>query len=208
MTLLVLLPGVVASGQVAKAGGSYSMRLKLKQGQVLSYTVDSSTGAAGQTQHFTMVRKWTVISATASDYTLREELLDVKLNGQSTSLGNKGSNLQINAYGETVSSAASPVSLGSPFPKRPVRLGEQWSMAITQVGLRGVMSYKLTGFKNLRGRHAAVIKERFTSKAASVDGQGELLVDIADGTILQSSLSLKVNYGNDTSVSRIVMKRV
>jgi hypothetical protein len=132
----------------------------------------------------------------------------VKSATRSMPLNLQPASLKLDRHNKPIGSTQSaPVAL---FPTHPVKMGEKWSgmSSYTVGGKNGGYAveteYKLTGQKTERGKHIFVLTLNFKGFAS---GEGTILVDGADGSVLSEVLDLTMKTSQGTYPVQIINKR-
>lgn len=180
-----------ASAQVTRQGNGYIFRYAFTKGMTISYNIDIRTNAPGMPQPMAMGMpvRMNVTDVKGEVATVRMSIGPMTMNGKAQGQGKaQTQTVQVNRRGQPVGGPAG--GFAGTFPQGPIRVGQSWNSALpmSAAGMGNMTAtYKLVGIRNQGGRQVAEIS---VSVAGQMKGSGSMFVNMADGQLQRSTLSM------------------
>lgn len=196
----VALLGLACAGtwaQVTKSGQGYLFRYNYAKGKTYRFAMESVAKNPGMNLNVGLKFSISVLSVNPKTAKLRYVVESLTQNGKP--MGRSQTfEIEMDRLGNVVGNSGTVQQLGNvAYPKEPVAVGKSWTRSVNSnamglnLNLQG--TYKLTGFRSIKGREYAVIAVSMKNTGDfTVDGSGTMLVDRADGILYEYKMAMTV----------------
>jgi hypothetical protein len=196
----LLATAAFSSAQVTKSGNGYLFKVKYQAGKETAYKVDTNTAFGGQKMNILMSYTQKVQSVKNGIAKVDLTMSPPTMNGQTMATGQQmqTASMSVDTLGKTVDGMNANPGGSMNFAAKPIPIGGTWSGKTSLGAVAGKggsvdATYKLVKITTYRGKSVAVIQSsmKMTGMGA-MSGSGVSYVDMADGSLIDSNLTMNV----------------
>lgn len=208
---LTLIGAVVASyGQVTKSGTGYLFRPKFTTGSAQKYLMKMSDPSGQTGLQMQMPFRQTVKSVVRGIATIEASMGPVSMGGKPMANSTSKATIKVDSTGKVVGSSAGASPAIQQFPTKPIKVNERWqaSFPLSQMGAGSTGSvkttYRFVRITTYKGKPAAELSMSFNASGqVPMSGSGKAFISMADGSALNTVMSMKVSQGASAPSSSI-----
>ncbi len=184
-----------AEAQITKQGTGYLMRMKFVKGQVMKYTILTTSPMSKEPQK--MTTSMTVKDVKNGIATV-ESVVNMPQSGASRNNKPMTQTMKIDNRGKVVGGATGipGAAATATLPAGPVSVGQSWTGDQNIQGMDMKTSYTLLSVKSVGGRTVAEIAQKITgtmkSMGGKMAGQGRINLDARDGSMLSGTVNINI----------------
>jgi len=204
MALLSPMATKPADAQITAQSGGYLLRIKYVKGQTMKYVANMTMAQMGQPMRMN-------ISSKVLDFQKGIATVEAKvtMSGGPSKTAPKPttSTVKVDTRGRVVGGDSGSIAAtgGPTLPEGPVKVGQSWNGTVKSMGGGNVKAtYTLAGVKSVAGKQAAEITVKMNGDmgGSKMSGAGRMMLMMADGSLLNSSINMNFTVPSQSSSSK------